>query len=168
MSYFSVNLIFKKNEIKLKLKKNSNNQINLEIWNSKGNVLPLCINSGCDNNVAIRHWSDAGNPSLRSECNSCISAKKKNKKKENVIYYKKNYCENHNGILGFQCPMDSSRYSEFPSDIYHMDHVDGNHFNNDQKNVKTFCAICHTRKGKENNDFNSQKLSSMLHNKLKI
>lgn len=56
--------------------------------------------------------------------------------------------------------MDESRYSEFPSDIYDMDHIDGNHNNNSPDNLITLCKICHTRKGKENNDFDAQKKSS--------
>ena len=59
--------------------------------------------------------------------------------------------------------MDQSRYHEFPCDIYHMDHLDGNHHNNALDNLKTLCAICHTRKGKENGDFNAFKTSSRIH-----
>ena len=59
--------------------------------------------------------------------------------------------------------MDKERYNEFPSDIYHMDHLDGNHHNNTLNNLKTFCAICHTRKGKESGDFNAFKSSSRIH-----
>jgi 5-methylcytosine-specific restriction endonuclease McrA len=128
-----------------------------------GNAIPICINEGCENNVAIRHWSAQGDPSLKTECTRCANARKKNKNLDGIIFHKKDYCENRDGILGFICPMDKDRYSEFPSDIYHMDHLDGNHNNNSLDNLKTFCAICHTRKGKERGDFNSFKISSRIH-----
>jgi 5-methylcytosine-specific restriction endonuclease McrA len=128
-----------------------------------GNAIPICINDGCENNVAIRHWSAQGDPSLKTECARCANARKKNKNIDGIIFHKKEYCENRDGILGFICPLDKDRYGEFPSDIYHMDHLDGNHNNNSLDNLKTFCAICHTRKGKESGDFNSFKISSRIH-----
>lgn len=66
-----------------------------------------------------------------------------------MLNIEKNFCENKDGILGFICPMDKNRYGEFPNDIYHLDHIDGNHNNNSLNNLQTLCAICHTRKGKE-------------------
>ena len=141
----------------------STNQINLEKWTNNGNTIPICINQGCWNNVSIRHWSSQGDPSLKTECSRCSDARKKNKDILGVTFHKKKYCENKDGILGFICPMDKDRYAEFPSDIYHMDHLDGNHHNNELHNLKTFCAICHTRKGKESGDFNGFKKSSRIH-----
>jgi hypothetical protein len=132
-------------------------------WIDNGNTIPICINSGCNRPVAIRHWSAQCVPSLKTECTRCYSARKQNIEVDGIILHKKKYCENKDGILGFVCPMDKTRYDEFPSDIYHMDHLDGNHHNNSLDNLKTFCAICHTRKGKENGDFNGFKSSSRIH-----
>lgn len=143
-------------------KKISQSQKHLNEWNEKGNVLPPCINEGCTKLVAVRHWSNSL-PSLKTECNSCSHARKSNKKIDGVIFHKKKICENKDGILGFKCAMDSERYHEFPSDCYEMDHLDGNHENNTPDNVKTYCSICHTRKGKESGDFNSFKSSSRIH-----
>ena len=148
---------------KVNNKQMSTNQINLKCWVEKGNKIPICINEGCENNVAIRHWSAQGDPSLRTECSRCADARTKNKTIEGVTFHKKNFCENKDGILGFKCPMDNTRYHEFPSDVYHMDHIDGNHHNNSLTNLKTLCAICHTRKGKESGDFNAFKSSSRIH-----
>jgi len=141
----------------------SRNSIHLKEWMSKGNTIPTCINDGCNNQVAIRHWSAQGDPSLKTECSRCSDARKKDKAIEGVTFHKKKYCENNDGVLGFFCPMDKDRYTEFPSDIYHMDHLDGNHHNNTLENLKTFCAICHTRKGRESGDFNAFKSSSRIH-----
>lgn len=135
----------------------------LEKWTVSGNTIPLCINDGCSRMVAIRHWSAQGDPSLKTECSACSNARKKGKVLSEIIFHKKNYCENRDGILGFVCPMDKLRYSEFPSDIYDMDHFDGDHHNNIPSNLITICKICHARKGKEKGDFNAQKQSSRVH-----
>ena len=134
----------------------------LDKWIENGNSIPICINDGCNNCVTIRHWSAQGDPSLKTECSICSIARKKEKEINGITFHKKKYCENNTGILGFICPMDVNRYNEFPSDIYHMDHFDGNHHNNTLDNLKTFCSICHTRKGKENGDFNAFKSSSRI------
>lgn len=138
----------------------STNKNFLEKWEASGKTIPLCINDGCNKKVAIRHWSAQGDPSLKTECSTCSTARIKCKTITGVTFHKKNYCENKNSILGFKCPMDETRYHEFPSDIYDMDHKDGNHHNNVPNNLITICKVCHARKGKESGDFNSQKISS--------
>jgi hypothetical protein len=145
------------------MKKTSQNQINLKKWIEKGNTIPKCINDGCQNDVSIRHWTSNFIPSLKTECYRCSYSRKKDKKVKGIVFHKKNYCENRESILGFLCPMDQNRYDEFPTDIFHLDHLDGNHQNNILENLKTFCAICHIRKGKENKDYNGYKPSSSIH-----
>lgn len=144
-------------------KKVSKNKELLAKWTESGKTIPICINNGCTNPVAIRHWSAQGDPSLKTECNRCSNSRKKGKPITGIVFHKKNYCENRDGILGFNCPMDSNRYHEFPSDIYDMDHMDGDHHNNNPENVITICKVCHARKGNESGDFNSQKGSSRAH-----
>lgn len=144
-------------------KRVSLNKTSLTAWKAKGNTIPQCINEGCTTEVSIRHWSAQGDPSLKTECSRCSSKRKDGKTIPGVTFHKKHLCENKDGVLGFTCPVDPTRYAEFPSDIYHMDHLDGNHHNNTAANVKTFCAICHTRKGKESGDFNGFKQSSRIH-----
>ncbi len=65
-----------------------------------GITIPICINDGCENNVAIRHWSAQGDPSLKTECTRCANARKKNKNLNGITFHKKGYCENRDGILG--------------------------------------------------------------------
>ncbi len=144
------------------LKSISCNKLNLQLWLQKGNIIPICINIGCNKQVSIRHWSVQGIPSIKTECSKCYNARTKHKTIKGVYFHKKNYCENKDAILGFVCPMDQTRYNEFPSDIYHMDHFDGNHYNNTLSNLITLCAICHTRKSKENGDCNGYKLSRRI------
>lgn len=141
------------------------NKVFLDKWLASGKLIPMCINVGCSRMVAIRHWSAQGDPSLKTECSVCSSARKKGVTIDGITFHKKKYCENQDGMLGFKCPMDASRYAEFPSDIYDMDHLDGDHHNNVASNLITICKICHARKGKESGDFNAQKKSSRLHKK---
>ena len=144
----------------------SKNREFLEKWTARGETIPQCINHGCNKDVAIRHWSAQGDPSLKTECSRCSSARIKGNIVEGIQFHKKNYCENKDSILEFKCPMDKTRYDEFPSDIYDMDHKDGNHHNNTPENLITICKVCHARKGREVGDFNSQKKSSRKHKKL--
>ena len=143
--------------------------IHLSSWMELGNSLPNCINIGCSRPVAIRHWSTAdGNllPSLKTECTRCATSRKTGKRIDGITIVKKHVCENKDGILGFTCPIDALRYAEFPSDCYHMDHIDGNHENNVIENIITICSICHARKGKESGDFNGSKKTSRKVRKL--
>ena len=136
------------------------NQINLEKWMHAGNSIPVCVNPGCTKKVAIRHWSAQGDPSLKTECSTCSRARLKGQDLPNVIFHKKHFCENMDGRLGFVCPIIPERYRTLPADIYQMDHVDGNHHNNDPTNLMTLCCICHAVKGRAQGDFNAHKVSS--------
>lgn len=149
----------------IRVPKPSKNQELLDKWNQNGGNIPTCINYNCERPVAIRHWSAQGDPSLKTECSKCSTARCAGKIVEGVTFHKKHYCENKDSILGWNCPMDQSRYAEFPSDIYEMDHKDGDHHNNTPENLVTLCSICHTRKGKESGDFNAQKQSSRIKQK---
>lgn len=74
------------------------NKSNLNKWIEKGNIIPTCINEGCKNIVAIRHWSAQGDPSLKTECSRCADARKKIKifmvlhfTKKNIVKIKMEY-----------------------------------------------------------------------------
>ena len=120
------------------------------------NILPLCVNEGCFNNVAVREWK---NWSFKSECHSCMNARKEGRDISGVIRHKKIYCENIDGRLGFKCPVHPSEWDFFQESL-DMDHLDGNHFNNVPENVDTYCKLCHFRKSKEEGDWDRHKGSA--------
>jgi hypothetical protein len=134
-----------------------------EEWIKNGKSIPACINKGCYKQVMVRHWTYQKDPSLKTECGTCSTARIRGKTLDNIFYHKKKYCENKDNMLGFKCPLDNIECKyEYPDDIYDMDHLDGNHQNNTPCNVITICKICHTTKGKQNGDFNAHKKSSRL------
>ena len=61
----------------------------LDKWIENGNSIPICINDGCHNCVTIRHWSAQGDPSLKTECSRCSTARKKEKEINGIIFHKK-------------------------------------------------------------------------------
>lgn len=120
-------------------------------------TLPLCVNDGCDRNVAVREWK---NWSFKSECSSCSSRRiKTGVMREGVTQHKKTYCENADSQLGFPCPVPKDGWGGFSNSL-DLDHIDGDHYNNVPENVKTFCKLCHGRKSVENGDCNSHKSSA--------
>lgn len=68
-----------------------------------------------------------------------IKARKRLKKRP-YTQYKKNHCEYCNFIPIHECQLD-------------VDHIDGNHENNDINNLQTLCANCHRLKTYLNNDW---------------
>lgn len=63
------------------------------------------------------------------------------------LRYRKNYCENRDGRLGFICVCEI----RFSGQLQ-VDHIDGNPSNNHPSNLQTLCANCHIYKGHINND----------------
>lgn len=140
---------------------------------AEGHVLPKCVNPGCYNIITCRDWK---NWSFKSECNRCSTARKEkryiledgirffvDKKGKNIgiIMHKQIFCENHDGHLGFLCPIPREIWNEpkFQSGL-DLDHVNGNHYDNDPENVRTYCKMCHGEKSLKSNDCNSNKPSA--------
>lgn len=136
-----------------------------------GHTIPDCVNAGCDRLVTAREWKYW---SFKSECNRCSKARKEgsyifedgmrwivNSKGRNmgIIIHKEMFCENHDGHLGFICPVPKDQWSHFQSGL-DLDHINGNHYENDPENVRTYCKLCHNRKSIESGDCNSNKPSA--------
>lgn len=75
-------------------------------------------------------------------CKSCSNQAKKLSVKPYSIH-KKSYCENCSFIALDSCQLD-------------IDHIDGNHSNNDISNLRTLCANCHRIKTKMSNDWSNK------------
>ena len=124
---------------------------NKERYLADGNKIPTCVNQGCNNNVIVRDWKYY---SFKHVCSNCKQREQKGlPMRTGVVSYKKRYCENQDGRLGFTCPV--SLDFELPNGVLHGDHLDGDHENNEMENLQTLCSICHHIKGKNSGDFNS-------------
>ena len=127
-------------------------------------ILPECINIGCSAIVALRTISQKGIYSFFTECSNCKTYRSNGRDLETkgVIGWKKDYCENRDGNLGFVCPVkiDDLVISEIDEDTLRkwwisclqFDHIDGNSHNNIPENVMTLCSICHLFKTQMSGD----------------
>ncbi len=144
---------------------NSISKIQKEKFFKNKNKLPICINHGCNTQVAVRNW---GNWSFKSECSRCARSRTMGIVREGVVIHKKTYCENIDGHLGFKCPVPTKKsWIGFEVGCLDLDHIDGNHDHNIPSNVKTYCKICHNRKSLESGDCSNQKKSARVFNQCK-
>jgi hypothetical protein len=133
---------------------------NIAIYTSKGGIIPPCPNIGCTRLVAVRHCDNPDIPSFHNQCNPCKTASAKGNSLSGITFVKKHSCDNIDSRLGWICPVDKDVYLIFPTDCYHLDHINGNHEDNRLENLQTLCVMCHARKGKESGDFNGSKSTS--------
>lgn len=83
--------------------------------------------------------------------------------KHPYLKYRKSYCENQDGRLGFTCsytgPSTEQLLEMGVNDTFmgwlQVDHIDGNSDNNTKENLQTLCACCHTVKTAINKDYSS-------------
>ena len=106
---------------------------------------PICVNIGCDRKVHLQSRSSTGRPVYRPVCAACHKAKLN--LREGVTAVKKDYCENGDGRLGFECT--ATIIGSYQLD---MDHIDGNHYHNVPENIQTICKNCHAVKSREHKD----------------
>ncbi len=95
---------------------------------------PVCAVLGCGSPVSYRKRFENGNYSFRSVCGKHHKMKLKTTKLP--------YCENQDGHLGFG-PCTATIVG--PEQL-HIDHIDGNRYNNHPSNRRTYCANCHSTK----------------------
>lgn len=77
------------------------------------------------------------------------------------LRYRKDYCENVDGRLGFKCNtvlptqdmIDSVGLTGWkPKQFLEVDHIDGNHTHNNPDNLQTLCKHCHVIKSYTHGD----------------
>ena len=109
---------------------------------------PICLSHGCDKQVCYSTKTSTGLPVWRPHCSRCHAATGgRNTFAAGVRSAKKDYCENIDGRLGFECT--ATIISSCQLDL---DHIDGDHFHNKIGNVQTLCKNCHSYKTKIEGD----------------
>lgn len=118
---------------------------------------PNCINHGCNEGAMVKKGTLTNPVGWRVHCSHCQSASwGKHPHREGVTPYKTGKCVNQDGRLGYKCPID---YDKAPHaiGITEVDHIDGNHCNNDHSNLQELCPICHKIKGKREGNHRGHK-----------
>lgn len=106
------------------------------------NGVPKCVVDGCFNpGQNTGYKKKDGSINYRKHCNGHHSLKYGMKGGHKV--FKKSYCENIDGRLGFVCTT-----SAHDSYMLEVDHIDRNHHNSHPSNLQTLCAACHKYKTK--------------------
>lgn len=124
----------------------------------RGNM--MCAHPGCTNKRAYAGInSKTGKSIYRKKCNSHYRQELADKRgfSNYVQYrnsthpykkYKKTYCENIDGRLGFTCTSTILISAQLE-----VDHIDGNPSNNELSNLQTLCNCCHSYKTILNEDY---------------
>lgn len=118
------------------------------VGNEKPQYRPQCINPGCIEPVGYTSTTITGLKILRTVCNSChVNGYKGLPLGDGIEVFKKNYCENIDGRLGYKC----TATIQFGGQL-ELDHINGNHYMNFTWNVQTLCKNCHSYKSYINGD----------------
>ena len=107
---------------------------------------PTCANPGCGKpSMCNGHrWSHF--------CSKCRNASQgRSTYAPGVTPLRKNMCANADGRanLGFPCFTNWKLVKKYKAKITtHMDHIDGNHLNNDPADLQELCPYCHDEKSR--------------------
>jgi hypothetical protein len=119
-------------------------------------MIPTCINGGCERPVIYSHTHKNGTKRWRPVCGRCHQASYGAKPLDpGVTATKLTHCENEDGRYGYRC----TAHIPYPGSL-EMDHIDGDRCNNVPENIQTLCKVCHSYKSHLNNDFKKNKKNS--------
>lgn len=112
-----------------------------------------CCGPCHDNNTAEKHGVKSAKH-LTANRNGFTNPTEYRNSSHPYLQYRKNYCENVDGRLGFVCTFTHPTPAQLEAtglDATYLgwlqvDHKDGNHLNNNPKNLQTLCACCHNVK----------------------
>ena len=117
---------------------------------------PVCTTEGCDRKCQhLGSYNKDGSPRFRKFCVKCHGTRYGLLGWE-YKQYRKDYCENVDGRLGYVCTATIVDDCQLQ-----VDHIDGNHENNDIENLQTLCACCHAYKTLVNEDWKSHEVNKL-------
>ena len=120
----------------------------------------FCCNMHHQENTARKHGVKTA-AHLTAMRNGFSSATEYKNSIHPYLRYRKDYCENIDGRLGFICnsslptqeSLDSIGLDDWrPKSLLEVDHIDGNHTHNTPENLQTLCKNCHSMKTFANGD----------------
>ena len=114
---------------------------------------PICINHGCNTPVVtVSGKITDANPRWRVHCGACQQASWGGKPyKPGVTPWKSGYCRNDDAHLGFHCTVNYKKHPHFIG-MTEVDHKNGDHNDNKEKNLDELCPMCHRLKSKLSGD----------------
>jgi hypothetical protein len=102
---------------------------------------PICINHNCNNLVTPNTYKKNGSISYRPICHTCHVGNDYSLAKKGITMFRKPFCDNTDGRLGFKCKAKIINICQIQ-----IDHIDGNRYNNVPENCQNLCANCHSVK----------------------
>lgn len=117
---------------------------------------PNCINPGCGR-PATPMKGRVGESGVRYRvfCDPCHRSSYKGIPLAiGVTPFKKGYCSNKDGHLGFDCLIKWELVTEDYKVCTEVDHINGDPHDNRPENLQELCPICHREKGRRQGDYN--------------